>query len=295
MIPVVYIHFGKIPSYFIKSVNSAAVYNKNIILLTDVDFKHDAITVLKADAYLKDVDLFTSVYEHMSTNSKEFEIICIKRWFILRNFMNQQNIDVCYYSDSDVMIYDDLNLVYNQYKEYDASYTYPKNQDNYRWVASACCSYWKKQALNKFCDFIIESYTTGKKAALTEKWQYHLTNNVAGGICDMTLLYLFTKEINFFSLSQVKGDISFDHNKCNAENYLENEYALEQKIGSPIQKKITWLNNQPYGYNEVLGKKVRFIALTEYAKLLEQQKTIPAVVINKAKSVLKEVKHKLFS
>src|SRR6185312_5570076 len=191
MIPIIYIHFGKVPDYFIKSINSAAVYNENIILLTDTDFKHQGVTVFKVNLFNKDIDSFISVYKHMSTNTREFEEICIKRLFILRNFMNQQNIDVCYYSDSDVMIYDDLGVVYQQYKDYDAVYTLPQNQDDYRWVASACCSYWKKQTINEFCEFIIESYTGKGKELLDEKWKYHVDNNIAGGICDMTLLYLF--------------------------------------------------------------------------------------------------------
>jgi putative methyltransferase (TIGR04325 family) len=213
--------------------------------------------------------------------------------------MNKNKIDVCYYSDSDVMIYDDLSKTYPFYKDFDAAYTMTEYQENFRWSASACCSFWKRETINKFCDFIIELYSTSKIEKLKAKWNYHQQNNIAGGICDMTLLYLFTEEINFYPLSKVMKDFCFDQNMKDDENYFKNEYKFTgNKESGQILKLVTWKDGKPYGYNNKLDSEIRFIVLTEYAKVLEEQskqslslkkiikKLIPVAVINKIVNIL---------
>ena len=209
MLPIVFFHSGNIPGYLIRSVNQALIYNKNVVLITDTSSEHLKIKQYLIDQLNEGVATFEDKYVHMSSNSVSFELICIKRWFLLRNYMNKYNIDVCYYSDSDVMIYDNLTAVYSFYKEFDAAYTMTEYQENYRWSASACCSFWKRETINRFCDFILDLYSTSKIEKLKQKWNYHQQNNIPGGICDMTLLYLFTKEINFYPLSKVVNNFNF--------------------------------------------------------------------------------------
>ncbi|HTB05570.1 MAG TPA: hypothetical protein VK806_01370 [Bacteroidia bacterium] len=288
-IPVVYVHYGNIPGYLKRSLQNATKYNKTVVLITEINFKFDSVKCFSIKKYTKDVDVFESVYEHLSTNSKEFEKICIARWFVLRNFMEEQKIDVCYYADSDVMIYDDLSKVYDSYREYDAAFNISESQENYRWAASASCSYWKLDTINKFCDFILNAYKSDKKELMEEKWAYHVKNKVAGGVCDMTLLYLFSKEINYRSLSKAKNHTAFDHNMFDSSNYYKDEYEMEHtKIGGALLKKIEWINGQPYGFNKITGEKVRFAVLTEYAKTFSDEKeALSSRIRNKIKAYIK--------
>jgi hypothetical protein len=290
MIPVIYIHFGDIPEYLFTSIEQAAIHNREIILLSDKKIIHNKIKNFLIEDYSDGVDDFCSVYRHMSTNTPEFEMICMKRWFVLRNFMNRNETGVCYYSDSDVMIYDDLNNVYNNYNQYDAAYTLPESQENYRWTASACCSYWKKNTLNKFCEFIMESYVHGN-GMLDEKWTYHVRNNIMGGICDMTFLYLFSNVINFFSLSKTIDDFCFDRNMLVSENYFRNEYDMMHGVENREHKRIAWRNGKPVGRNLIYNKSVRFIALTEYAKLVGNEKSGFQSIADKINSILKKTKN----
>jgi hypothetical protein len=283
-IPVVYIYFGAIPEYMLLSIDSAYEWNKNIIVITDTDFNYKKVRCYNVNNYNQGLAQFQSVYKHMCSNSYEFEKRCIDRWFILRNFLKQENIDVCYYTDSDVMIYDDISATYINYKEYDAAFTLTESQKNYRWAAAPCCSYWKISILGRFCDFVMEIYSTEKIKVLEEKWNYHQQNNILGGICDMTLLYLFSKEINFYPLSKVTNGIAFDHNVCVSENYYPDEYEME-KAGDRLIKKITWKNGQPYGNNKILNEQIRFIAHTEYAKLLPPQNSLLKRGLKKIKSL----------
>ena len=55
-----------------------------------------------------------------------------------------------------------------------------------------------------------------------------------------------------------------------AENYWKDEYEMENaKDNMPAHKTITWQNNLPYGHNVIEKKLIRFFAIAEYAKLLE--------------------------
>ncbi len=108
----------------------------------------------------------------------------------------------------------------------------------------------------------------------------------------MTLLYLFSKEINFYSLSKEKDGIAFEHNICTSENYFSNEYEMA-KLGNRMVKKITWKNRQPFGDNKILSKQVRFIVLTEYAKLIPDANSLFKRGLTKIKTLVKNQKHNL--
>jgi putative methyltransferase (TIGR04325 family) len=294
MIPVIFIHLRSIPDYMQLSLKQALKYNGRVVLITDVEYVMEGLEVHKADQYMQGVAAFEEAYRHMSTNSEVVERICIVRWFMLRNFMQANGVEVAYYTDSDTMIYDDLTKAYEHYKEYDASYTMPVRQDNYRWTASACCSFWKMKSIAAFCEFVMEQYTRNL-SQLREKWSYHLQNHIPGGICDMTLLYLFIPQISFYPLTKVKDGICFDQYMPSAENYEDNEYefGLDKELGKKV-KRIRFSDEQPWYHNLKSGKEVRVIAIAEYAKLLSPPKPeAPQGLLTMARRAAGKVKRKL--
>lgn len=300
MIPVIYIHFGNKPEHLLNSLQQALKFNRSVYLISDSQLKMDNIRNFNVNDYMQNVPEFENAYVHMSTNTRDFEIICIKRWIILNNFLKEQKIDVCYYSDSDVMIYSDLSALYQNYESFDAVFTLPEQQEPYRWTASACCSYWKSEIVNKFSEFIQWCYSDEGLELLKKKWIYHQENSIQGGICDMTLLYLFSKQINFFSLSRPLNGIVFDQNYLDGENYYRDEYETElNKYINRNVKKVTWKNGLPFALNRVSKETVQFAALTEYARYFNKKQDVikNAVsllkrVINKAKRVVSKSKPK---
>jgi len=267
IMPVIYIHFGALPEHLLVSVKQAFAFNTTIYLLTDQESRLENVTVFNVKDYSSQLADFEKSYVHMSSNSEAFEKICIKRWLILADFLVKQNIRHCYYSDSDVMLYADMSQVFKTYRAFEACYTLPERQENYRWTASACCSFWTTEALLKFSNFILERYSKEKIHVLREKWNYHQQNQVPGGVCDMTLLYLFSKTIHFQSLSKVIDGYVFDQNYLDSENYYAAEYEMEanEVIGREV-KKIYWEQNSPVGYNLIEKQNVKFFNLTEYAR-----------------------------
>jgi hypothetical protein len=269
IIPVVFIHFGEIQNYLIDSITQAASFNNKVYLLTDNTSVICKAEIIDSKQINSDEILFKSFYKHMSSNTYLFDYICIYRWFLLKNFMNTKQIEKVLYLDSDVFLYTHTSSIMTNYDDFEFAYCVPKNQDNYFWAGSACCSIWSKNSLNLFCENITSYYTSNKIEILCEKWKYHSDNSILGGICDMTFLYFFSKEKGFFNLGNVHNNHSFDFNNASPTNVVSNEYRLHQ--GNLFQiptKDISFKNGMPFGFNQITGKSVCFFALTEYAKLL---------------------------
>jgi hypothetical protein len=193
----------------------------------------------------------------MSSNSYEFELFCSQRWFIVYDLMERFGIERAFVCDSDVMIYCDIDREETKLGSYSAAYCIPARQTDHRWGASAHVSFWSRETLGKFCSFMLDSYTNPiRKAALETKWKYHCAENRAGGVCDMTLLYLFALEHDIINLSEIRGESSFDHNINQAENEYDDEYEMAQGI-----KNIRWEHGHPYGFNVRASRWVRFNTL----------------------------------
>ena len=57
---------------------------------------------------MQSADDFEKVYRHQSSNPYWYALICFQRWFIIRDFVEKNNISRFYGCDTDIMIYDDL-------------------------------------------------------------------------------------------------------------------------------------------------------------------------------------------
>ena len=256
---IIFVHSGE-QKYFNYVLRQAKKTNKEKKIFV---IGNGFITNINGINYVDKNDFnisFSDIYMHLSSNDIAFELMCFERWFLIRDFMLMNKIDFVYACDSDLMIYDNLSLFESKFRNYSFGYCRVKNQDNKRWSASAHFSFWNKEYICLFCKFLEEFYCTEKHQILLEKWQYHQNNELPGGVCDMTLLYLFSKDNNnvFFNLSE-----SFDGNVCDdninsCENYDRCEYKYDTIKN---MKDIYFKNKKPYGFNEVLSKKVSFLTL----------------------------------
>jgi hypothetical protein len=73
--------------------------------------------------YSHGAQAFIPHYRHDSVNSVEYNRFCFERWFILRDFMRDQNIRHCLFLDSDVMLYADVSDPTLQRFSYEYSWT----------------------------------------------------------------------------------------------------------------------------------------------------------------------------
>ncbi len=263
--PIAIIHKGS-PDYLKWSLLQVKLFNSDITLIGDLSNKYHEKTVkytLIDNLKSEDAKRFKGIYQHFSANNYNFEVFCFERWFILLEYMKQNNLERIVHLDSDVMVYMNLNkLVIDELTKYQASYHVPNQEySGMRWIAVPHISFWTRAALQSFCDFIINQYTSGIEE-LKSKWEWHKISKVGGGICDMTLLYLYyiknTERIgNLAPTNEVDGFV-FDLNINSGENYFQDEFKTKYAPLFKKLKRIKFIGGIPHGYNLKLNKNVTF-------------------------------------
>lgn len=246
MLPVIFIHRGPNTQY----LKLALKKSPDAILIGDEDNCSVTSAYHPYQNYFQGASDFKKLYQHRSTNPEWFEMFCFQRWFVLYEFMEQHSLTKVFVADSDVLLYCDVSDY-----DYDVAYSIPKDQQNYRWSASAHVSYWTINGLRKFCEYILWLFEDDY--LLNEKWQYHKETGAPGGIADMTALYLFSTEHPVKTLTGVYEGMTFDHQMNRPDNLYRDEYEMGGDI-----KRIDWrLGKTPYGYNKKLDCWVKFNAL----------------------------------
>ena len=258
-LPKFFFHTGN-PPYLKHILEQAHKKNNHVVLLGDETNKNLRGEHTMFTEYLYDIETFKRSYRHMSTNSQQFEVICFIRWFVLRNFMVRNNIEACFYADSDIMIYGDLTKEWSKFKENNCAFMMPDEQTPYSWSASGHNSFWTQEALIEFCDFLNDAYCTETTfTKLADKWNFHIQNNKPGGICDMTLFWLYYQDKggeNIGILSKVSEGSTFDDNIVSSENRYKDEYRMKEGL-----KELDFREDVPYGYNLREDQWVRFNTL----------------------------------
>lgn len=245
VIPLLFVHTGY-QKHLEIVIAQAEEYNDQVYLLGDDSNKNVATQWFHIDNYLDDrYEIFKSKFINMSSNSAEFELNCFKRYFVCYQFAKTQEIDQFCMIDSDCLVYENLSNLGLQ--EYDAGASIPENQSNMNWTASPHSSLWSINALNDFLDYLIKAYDEDNMDYLLKKWKYHQEHNVAGGICDMTLLYLWMQKsadrFKLFNGLCIKNGKTFDHFLHVSQGYSAGDF----KVNSFLEMKvIKFRDGKPY-------------------------------------------------
>lgn len=268
-IPIFFMHKSN-SDYLKYSVNQARVSNPRSIVFLAGDEENNVypdLQHLMIDAYPEGSQKFESVYEHLSTNSVGFELFCFQRWFVLLEIMKSRDLPLVFFADSDLMIYGDISEEEKKLGDYQMAYCCPHRQGDFRWTASAHASYWTQEGLTRFCDFMLEMYTGEGLAKLQEKWEWQQSKGMPGGVCDMTLLYLFYEKYqgDIRNLLEIRDSATFDLSVNVSENVEVDEYQVADGY-----KSFDWKDNMPYASHLKKKVPIRFntIHFQERAKLL---------------------------
>lgn len=253
-IPVIFFHLGE-HQHFSSAIKIASKKNEVIVIGNQSEnfiFSHPKISFFSHEKYSQDVEDFQKVYEHLHKSDYSLQLICYTRWLAIRNLCREKNISRFFYADSDVAVLCDVTQIF-QYVNAPFALMTQDNQPEYRWVASAHCSYWDLNSIEKFCKFIFDSYTKESlKNKLLEKFEWHIKNSKDGGVCDMTQLFLFSKENDeHASLTKIFQNSCFDDNVNSSENFYPNEYAMHNGI-----KALSLLEDKNIFFTNVKGEKV---------------------------------------
>ncbi len=251
-IPIVFVHKGD--SWYLPYVLRQALavnHNSDVALLSNGTHNSeiDGVEVCSIDDLQTElVQEFYQNYQHISTNSPDYEIFCWLRWFYLLAYMESKGISQAMYLDSDVLIFTSPKRIVSLYPEIvnKCAFVIPQqSHDSYYWCAGGHVSYWTQETLRKFCQFTIDTfYQQDLLNMYYQKWNWHIHHKVAGGICDMTTLYLFSREYSHsvVNLLAINRDGNFDMNFNSRSNFLDDEYEMQHN-----HKKVILQNNQILG------------------------------------------------
>lgn len=178
-------------------------------------------------------------------------MFCMQRWIILRDFMKLYNIKECFYMDSDVLIFSNLDEALLPFNDYKISL-----------ISNLALSMYIKDIsiLDEFSVFLLNKYTSEIEINKLKDMYYNtnrINDGVAGSITDMELSIEFFSNKNVGDLSVITNDSLFDIGL-----YYHEEFERIKK-GKYSFKKIYFEGNIPYcNYvNNSENKKIRFHSL----------------------------------
>ena len=238
-IPVFLVNQGYQPCLYY-AIESAKQYNNHVILLGDEFNRGFGDEWYPIEEYISEENhRFQKVYRHLSTNAKQFEMICFLRFFILYDFMVKHNLKKCVYIDSDVLSFVD-------YTDY-----YTKHRCNCSLVMdetlfmSGHCSFWTVDFLRDFLLFLLDMYENHVDKLKKILANMRMNGEVSGGICDMTLLTLWGREKDgIWNIARYIDEEVFDHNINSSKNYVRDEYKMNCLLR--MKKIIYKKNKKPY-------------------------------------------------
>jgi hypothetical protein len=229
--PIIFIHIDD-SDYLKYTLAQAKISSPNAIIhLIGDQFNdnYEFVTHHNIKNYSSEAELFSKLYKHHSTNSYSAEIFCFRRWFVLKEFMEDNDLTRCLYLDSDVLLYADIleeHLMYNNY-----SFTIVNGMSpNFTLIND-------RKMLEDFCDFIVKCFISDALyKRLAETAVHNLWSD--GCVSDMVAFYEYQKTSPYNI-----GDASAIGHQSGHDLNMNLSEGLEMEEGV---KKIYWIDNKPY-------------------------------------------------
>eukprot|EP01038_Epipyxis_sp_PR26KG_P006355 gene6355-8754_t len=201
LIPVVYVFYGNhIPMYL--KINIEVASRKNpVIIITDIssnpagsrtESSHSALRkvlfedINKYSVLARDYEPY---YRHLCPNHnhqrKMYEMQCIQRWFVLKEFMEGNNIPVAFFGDGDVAVFVNVTDAYELRSKCDSIINIEHQAHDYHWVGAGETSFWTIPAITDFTIFTMSMYKDHLKT-LEMKFKNHRS-----AVVDMSILWLW--------------------------------------------------------------------------------------------------------
>jgi hypothetical protein len=199
--------------------------------------------------YFQGANDFSNIYRHYNTTSYEYEVFCFQRWYILLEFLVNNQVEKCLYLDSDTMLYTDITKEQKKFAQFDFALSY-----------KTCGSIFflnRVEALADFCQFLTDIYTKKERLYFDRMLAHYLVfkkNGLAGGACDMTAfdIYSYDHFGEIGEVSQIIDGSVFDP----GINVPHPGFEMEKGI-----KKLIWKDAVPYGIQHKTSNEIKFNSL----------------------------------
>jgi hypothetical protein len=247
---ILFIHKGDswYLSYALKQAKKSNPHANIILLGDDSNTKYSNIVKhFYITEYFEAAQQLALIYKHFSTTGYDHELFCIQRWFIMLELANALNIDHIMLVDTDVLLFQDINIFLNNIKvdyEFSQGITNPMGFVFFK----------SRENLKKMCDYIFDFYSTSDGIeVLTQMFSNWKIENAVGGVSDITFFYLY--KIKYpncymnFELPPIEGNAF-----CFS---LESSYYIRNRDGYIV---IKWIDNIPYA-TLLTGEKVSVMGI----------------------------------
>jgi len=234
-IPVVFIHRGD-SDYLFNTFYQLKYTNPGIpvylIGTPELKLYSSMVTHVNIEDYMAEASAFAKIYRHLSSNDHDYELFCIQRWFVLKEFLTKNKIERILYLDSDVLFYSDVQEVADKFNNYGMTVSEIMGHTNFI----------KTEVLIDFCDFILDCYTCPRSIQLLDKYYADFMSAYKSGISDMTFFFKYLeafpdKVFNYFIWD---GNETLSHN-------IHNPYGWDKRyVMNGEYLKIVWKSNKPY-------------------------------------------------
>ncbi len=241
--PVFFVHTGK--QYYIKmTLKQAEKYCSRVILLGDKEnIKYASEGYNQFDYLNSKWEQFVKVYKHFSPNPRDYELACFRRYFVIYEFMKQNHMKSAVMVDSDEMLYVDLSNF--NLEDYDVAFTVMLDDWEYAWSICPAVMYFKFEALENIIDYMIDTYSYNINI-FDGKLEAHKKEHMHGGICDMTLVYLWYKNQNKYKIydfyeDKFEGwfDTNINYDDCG-------RFAMVTHPFNNVMKRMKKIDKKPY-------------------------------------------------
>lgn len=262
MLPIVFLHLGESYGehpYLEYTLCQVKKWNKHSPIILIGDQRNEIIAKRCEIIYVpfsigKKSQEFLKNYKSLTTNHPKLEALCFLRWFVLNEFMEVNNIQRCWFGDTDVLYYENLS----DEKFNDLTMTRLGSKGPFQ-------GYISKNYLGLFTDFLLEKYSDNHfvnqvLVSRFEKWKRYLEGQggeFIGPVSDMTLASFWCdeNENKWQDLLQIKNNAVFNDNLRAAE---ENAGAQMRNFKSKNGKlRVVFIKDCPYVINRDDGNLVR--------------------------------------
>ena len=249
-VPIIFTHTNNSLYLQLALLQAKKSCKQNICLLGDQSNAASFVSHYNLSDYDKSSQCleFEKSYKHFSPNPYNYELFCLKRWFVALEFLQKNDFSECFCVDSDVLIYDDLNKLASLLADKDFSVIRLTEE-----FAGPQCCYFKREALQRYCDFILKMYRDDF-SALQKIYDGFKSKGYVCGLSDMVLLAEFCKANPG---SFIDFDYSPERDFCFDENFgLSYGFECGKK-----GKAVRFRNGQPYAKRLDGGKEIKFFML----------------------------------
>ena len=243
-IPVVFYHTNWTPQhkYLLQAIKTTSSNNNDVIVVGDNSVREGLAQLLTESVgvefvhvdELQDDDAreFSRCFVNYSFQPAEFELACFLRTFYMRRLIQVKGLSRVFYTDSDCAILCDVSELLWHHPTLRVGYSKQlKKQEDDKFHMTNCMhnSVLTLDMCDRYVQLCFDIYKTRTKYHLiADKWEHH-QKVMCGGVCDMTLWFLYETE------KGVGADVVFDMNdplfmngeKCVFDHNVNDAYGYK--------------------------------------------------------------------